>query len=73
MQVGSLVHAEFHTPGFHFLDGPGQVFHLNNGAGFGVRHQTAGAQNTTQPANGSHHIGSGNGNIKIQPAVSNLF
>src|SRR5699024_274425 len=43
-----------------------------HGAGLGVGHQTTGAQNLTQTANLTHHVGGGDQNVEIHEAVSDL-
>ena len=44
----------------------------SNGAGLGVRHQAAGAQDLTETANAAHHIGSGHDDVEIHEAAGDL-
>ena len=44
----------------------------SNGAGLGVRHQAAGAQDLTETANAAHHIRGGNQNVEVQVAAGDL-
>ena len=43
-----------------------------NGAGLRVGHQTTGAQDLTETANATHHVGGGDQNVEVQVAAGDL-
>ena len=71
MDVGSFVQTIFHFPGFNFVHGFGNIG--SNGTGFGVGHQAAGPQDTTEFTDNAHHIGGSDDNIEIKPVFFGDF
>jgi len=66
-----FIHTEFHFAGLDFLDGFSHIH--RDRTGLGVRHQAARAENLTQTADASHHIGRRNAGIEIHPTAGNLL
>src|SRR5450759_1747496 len=61
-----LVYAELHLAGLHFFNRLGDVG--GHRARFRVRHETAGAEDFAEPADGTHHVRRGDHRVEIGPA-----
>ena len=70
MDDTEFVDLEVDLTGFHLLDGLAD-FHRNR-TGLGVRHQSAGTQNTAQRTDFTHHIGSTDDHVNVGPAGLDL-
>src|ERR1051325_7997585 len=66
-----LIDAELHLAGLDLLDRLGDV--ERDGAGLGVRHQAAGAEDLTQLTDGAHHVRRGDDGVEIGPATLDLL
>src|SRR5262245_40089270 len=66
-----LVDSKFKFSRFEFLNCFTDLD--RNRAHFGIRHQTTGPKNFTDFAHGTHHVGSGNGFVEIEPSATNSF
>ena len=66
-----LVETVLDFTGFSFFDGFSNVH--GHCAGFGVRHQALGTEHTAEAANNTHHIRSGDDNIKVKPVFLGDF
>ena len=73
VDVGSLVETELDAACLRFLDRPGQVVRIDDGASLGVRHETTRAKHAAEASHTSHGIRGRNGDIKIQHAAFDLL
>ena len=71
MNDTELVDLEIDLTGLHFLDGLAD-FH-RHGTRLGVRHQAAGAQNTSERSDLRHHVGSRDNHVHVGPAALDLL
>ena len=71
MDVGGLVDAELHTAQARFINHARQVLCGQNRARLGAGHEAAGAQHATQLADNAHHVGRGQNDVEIGPALFN--
>ena len=71
LQVGVPVHAELDLAALNVKDGLGHIH--GDGAGLGVRHQAARAEDTAQPADLAHHVGGGDNGVKIEVTAGDLL
>ena len=62
-----LVQTILDLTGLGFLNGLGGVG--SHGAGLGGGHQALGAQDLTQTADNTHHVGSGDDDIEVEPVL----
>ena len=68
MSDSGLINTIFNLTSFDFLDGLGDIH--GNGASLGVGHQALGAQQTGDAADGTHHIGGRNADVKTEPVFA---
>ncbi|KAF5045292.1 hypothetical protein DSECCO2_482760 [anaerobic digester metagenome] len=71
MQHAGLVHLELDLAGLEFLHGLADV--EGDGAGLGVGHEAAGAEDLADLAHGRHHVRGGHGFVEVQEAALDLF
>src|ERR1051325_6899883 len=73
MDVGGLIEAELHTTSFRLADRPRQIRGTDNRTSFGVWHQTAWTQDTSQATDSTHRIGCRDRDIEIEHAAFDLL
>ena len=66
-----LVNTELDLAALDVLDSLGDVH--GDGAGLGVRHESAGTQNLTQTADLAHHVRGCNSSVEVSEASGHLF
>ena len=66
-----LVHLEVDLTGLHFCDGLADLH--GDGAGFRVRHQSAGTEDLTQGTNFRHHARHGDDDVHVGPTFLDLI
>ena len=66
-----LVGAELDTTGLALAHGGGDVH--RHGPDLGVGHQVARSEHPTEAADEAHHVGGGDGDVEVEPAVLDLL